>query len=277
VEQLLVYTYTAAAKKPLEVLVFRDVQVSPARDMAPAAAFLPLGVMDYFLVSKPELIVSSPIGVINSLQVEKGEVSIGRGPQNDLVIEDVGASREHGVILRQENYFIFKDLGSLNGTMLNGKPVSQERLKEGDRIQIGKHTLLFLEKRPSLTGEPKDSSLFEETTKLKIEIPPQDLEALKPRKRSLSLKILEGQDVGSVFEVQKDKVLIGRLNSDLVLSDPSVSRQHASIEQRENEFLFLDLKSRNGSFINGKRTESKILSADDSIKIGRTTLKVIIG
>jgi len=276
VEQLLVYTYTAAAQKPLEVLLFRDVQVSPAKDMAPAAAFLPLGVMDYFLVSKPELIVSSPQGVVNSLKVEKGQVSLGRGPQNDLVIEDVGASREHAVILRQENHFILKDLGSLNGTMLNGKPVSQERLKEGDSIQIGKHTVLFLEKRTSLTGEPKDSSLFEETTKLKIEVPSQDLAALTPGKKSLSLKILEGQEVGRVFEVKKDKVLIGRLNSDLVLSDPSVSRQHAAIEQRENEFLFLDLKSRNGSFINGKRTESKVLIEKDSIKIGQTTLKVMI-
>jgi len=127
-----------------------------------------------------------------------------------------------------------------------------------------------------LTGEPKDSSLFEETTKLKIEIPSQDLAALTPGKKSLSLKILEGQDVGKVFEVKKDKVLIGRLNSDLVLSDPSVSRQHAAIEQRENEFLFLDLKSRNGSFINGKRTESKVLIENDSIKIGQTTLKVMI-
>jgi pSer/pThr/pTyr-binding forkhead associated (FHA) protein len=94
--------------------------------------------------------------------------------------------------------------------------------------------------------------------------------------KSLSLKVIEGDQVGKIFEVTKEKIFLGRLNSDVILSDPAVSRQHAAIERHEDEFLFHDLKSRNGSYINGERVESKILVGDDAIKIGRTVLKVFI-
>ncbi len=67
IEQLLVYTYTAASKKPLEVLVYRDVQVSAARDMAPATAFLSLGVVEYFLLPKPEVVTSQKLALVEPL------------------------------------------------------------------------------------------------------------------------------------------------------------------------------------------------------------------
>ena len=206
-------------------------------------------------------------------------MTIGRGPQNDLVVEDGGASREHAVMIRQGNQYILKDLGSLNGTLLNGEPVKVETLKDEDRIKIGNHTILFLEKRAFLTEEANDSNLSEESTRLISDPLRQDPEPATPLVKNLSLEVMEGHDVGKVIEVLegfKDKAILGRSDSDVILPDPAISRQHASIERKGEEFLFQDLKSRNGSYINDEWADSKVLVENDTIKMGKTILKIII-
>ncbi|MBI4026820.1 MAG: FHA domain-containing protein [Verrucomicrobia bacterium] len=71
--------------------------------------------------------------------------SIGRGPSNDLVINDTRASRNHAVIrLQGDKAYYLVDLGSSNGTILNGRRVTiPSGLKSGDEIQIANHRLLF--------------------------------------------------------------------------------------------------------------------------------------
>jgi len=278
-EQLLVYTYTAASKNPIDVLVFQDVQVPPAKDMVPSTEFLSMGVMKYFLVSNPELIISSERGVVKTLKVEKGQITIGRGPQNDLVVEDDKASREHAVMIRQGNKYILKDLDSLNGTLLNGESVKVETLKDEDRIKIGNHTILFLEKCALHTGGPQDSNLSDDSTRLISNPLRQDPGPGTPFVKNLLLEVIEGHDVGKVIEVLegfKDKAILGRSDSDVILPDPAISRQHASIERKGEEFLFQDLKSRNGSYVNEEWADSKVLVENDTIKMGKTTLKIII-
>jgi predicted component of type VI protein secretion system len=65
------------------------------------------------------------------------EFLIGRGADCDLVLPERQVSRHHVKILRRPGYFMLEDLGSKNGTHLNGKPVSDNvRLQDGDEIQI---------------------------------------------------------------------------------------------------------------------------------------------
>ena len=241
IEQLLVYTYTATSKKPIEVLVFQDVQVPPAKDMVPSIEFLPMGAMKYFFVPQPELVVSSEKGVVTTLKFEKGKITLGRGPKNDLVLDDGGASREHAVIAREGNKYILKDLGSLNGTLLNGKPSKVEILKNEDRIKIGNHTVLFLDKRIFLKEDSQDSYLLDESTKLISDHVLQDSGPATPLAKKLSLEVIEGHEVGKVIEILEgftDKATLGRSDSDVNFPDPTISRQHASFERKGEAFFF---------------------------------------
>lgn len=69
---------------------------------------------------------------------------IGRGDSSEIVLDDVTVSRSHAEIKRESNgNFSIKDLGSLNGTYLNGSPISESRLAVGDEIQIGKFRLTY--------------------------------------------------------------------------------------------------------------------------------------
>ncbi len=70
-------------------------------------------------------------------------VTIGRLPECEVVLRDPGASRRHAQIREQAGVYTLTDLGSTNGTTLNGQTVQTRELAEGDRIQIGNTILEF--------------------------------------------------------------------------------------------------------------------------------------
>ena len=70
-------------------------------------------------------------------------VTLGRLSDCDVVLEDPGASRRHAEIRREDGSYVIIDLGSTNGTMVNGQRVSAVALNPGDMIQLGTTTLTF--------------------------------------------------------------------------------------------------------------------------------------
>lgn len=67
----------------------------------------------------------------------------GRHPDADIFLDDVTVSRRHAQFLRDGNHFSVRDLGSLNGTYLNGERIDESALADGDEVQIGKYRLTF--------------------------------------------------------------------------------------------------------------------------------------
>jgi hypothetical protein len=78
-----------------------------------------------------------------STALAKPSVTIGRLPGCDVVVDDAGASRQHARIRRTDSGFVLTDLGSTNGTMVNGDPIQEHVLEHGDRITIGETELEF--------------------------------------------------------------------------------------------------------------------------------------
>jgi pSer/pThr/pTyr-binding forkhead associated (FHA) protein len=70
--------------------------------------------------------------------------SIGRAPSNEIFLDDVTVSRAHAKIESISGEFKFTDLGSLNGSYINGEQRSSHQLRSGDEIQIGKFHMLFI-------------------------------------------------------------------------------------------------------------------------------------
>ena len=70
-------------------------------------------------------------------------VSIGRMPECDVVLGDHNVSRRHAEVRRQDGGFVIVDLGSTNGTKVNGAGVRERRLEDGDEITVGASTLRF--------------------------------------------------------------------------------------------------------------------------------------
>jgi hypothetical protein len=100
----------------------------------------------------------------------------------------------------------------------------------------------------------------------------------KSRKVTVSrLVLIEQGRPETSFPLTKDSSTLGRhRNNDIVISDPKVSSFHARIDRGPDGHLIVDLKSRNGSYVNGKRVETGPLANGDEIRVGtaRLTYKV---
>jgi len=70
-------------------------------------------------------------------------VTFGRAPDNDVVVGDAATSGRHGRIEVRGGAFWISDLGSTNGTLVNGEPVIERQLGHGDLIAIGQNTIRF--------------------------------------------------------------------------------------------------------------------------------------
>jgi len=87
--------------------------------------------------------------VVEERTFDKIPVTIGRRDDNDLVVDNLAISGHHAVIEAEEpNYYVLVDLDSRNGTFLNGRKISRERIFDRDSIAVGKHVLLFRDLRP---------------------------------------------------------------------------------------------------------------------------------
>lgn len=69
--------------------------------------------------------------------------TIGRSVDSDILLDDITVSRQHAIIERQNKAYIMRDLGSLNGTYINGEIINESKLNNGDKLQIGKYVFLF--------------------------------------------------------------------------------------------------------------------------------------
>ncbi|WP_203920471.1 ATP-binding cassette domain-containing protein [Rugosimonospora africana] len=72
-----------------------------------------------------------------------GTITIGRGPSNDIALKELLVSRRHAEVRRSETGYVVVDLGSSNGTYLNGQQVSRAPLQPGDLLSIGRHQFVF--------------------------------------------------------------------------------------------------------------------------------------
>lgn len=87
-----------------------------------------------------------------SFLLEEHTTIIGRGKDCNLVLPDISVSRHHAQVVQDEEGTYIQDLGSQNGTSVNAHPVSNQKLENGDVIQIGKFILVY---RPTTKDAPK--------------------------------------------------------------------------------------------------------------------------
>ena len=91
------------------------------------------------------------------------------------------------------------------------------------------------------------------------------------------LIVIYGDRLGKQYHLGPERKLIGRLGqSDILVDDSSVSREHAMIERRDGRFVLEDLKSTNGTFVNGEFVDVCVLNHGDKIRIGNTVLQLIV-
>jgi len=91
-----------------------------------------------------KLILSLEGSVIREIPLDKERITIGRRPQNDIQIENLAVSGEHACIVTILNDSFLEDLGSTNGTLVNGNPIKKHILQNNDVVEIGKYKMKYV-------------------------------------------------------------------------------------------------------------------------------------
>lgn len=128
--------------------------------------------------------------VVKEMGVEKSEFTVGRKPDNDLVIDNPAVSGRHCRIFREGSDYFVEDLKSTNGTFLRDRRVAREVLHHKDTLSIAKHTVEFFNDEEILTpaAEGKSTPVSSDATVIMSAPPP----LVKASERVGYLRILAG-------------------------------------------------------------------------------------
>lgn len=188
------------------------------------------------------------------ISFSQGSYTIGRVEGSDIILPSSSVSRTHARVSISNGKCYIDDLGSANGVIVNGVPVkTRQELQNGAKVRIGEYTL-YLEYKEKLTGE-------QDVLRTQIVASTQN-----------GYKIVRVGDkfAGEEFSLSESINSIGRTEDNyILLSDPSISRNHANIHNVGMSSRLIDLGSSNGTFVNGKRVKSEILlQSGDEVRFG---------
>ena len=173
-------------------------------------------------------------------------LTVGRSPQNDIVIDDKNVSSNHARFKIINNEIILEDVGSTNGTYVNGEKITAQKVTANNTITFSKHHTF-------------DWKQLEELVKADTPV--------------------KGGGAGRVHtkikEKEKEVINIGRSNdNDLVINNIKVSRMHAKLEKYLGEWYVEDLGSSNGTFLNGEKINRVRITSKDVLTIGGIPLNI---
>jgi ABC-type multidrug transport system ATPase subunit len=225
---------------------------------------------------------------LQHIQITKDITRLGREPGLDVVIASTAAnvSRRHAEIRLQDGVYILVDLGSFNGSFLNGRRIAGgEILHDGDVIQLGPGGPSLRFRAPTHAdavrtahlghsgglpqsgrlAQPKNQTIFASKESGALQATLRGGEANPNEPRVFLQRALD-----------RPQLTIGRGDEcDIRLDGLLISNNHARISQTSGGLVIEDLNSTNGTYVNGQRiTGRRHLPAEDVVQIGPFLLRV---
>jgi len=189
--------------------------------------------------------------VQQEITISKSRLTIGRRPSNDIVIDHLTVSGQHAAIDTSSNGSFVLDLGSTNGTMVNGQPVKKHLLQDDDVIDIGKYKLRY-------QVEQSGKQAF---------VPPagQSQSALADKLRA-KIKVMTGGNAGKELNLVKAVTTIG-----------SPGTQVIAITQQGKDFVIAQVEGSTAATVNTISIKDKphTLKHADMIEMSGTKMAVI--
>jgi pSer/pThr/pTyr-binding forkhead associated (FHA) protein len=217
---------------------------------------------------------------LGAFSLSGGELTIGRTPGNDIVIDNVGVSRRHAVIRVQGGKAFLEDLGSANGTFVRGQKIERYNLQDGDEIAIVKHRLVYripkdteAPSRVEPMPDPGQRTMYIDTTTIaqavgSRQVPRSEGAAATTLRPRLLLPDLKK------FALDADEVTLGSGSGcQIQLSGMFVGRVHAKIVRtKEGQLKIQHLGGLAGTRVNGEKISEHILKHGDEIEIAKQKL-----
>ena len=209
-----------------------------------------------------KLIMSLDGSIIREIPLDKERVTIGRKPTNDVQIENLAVSGEHARVVTILNDSFLEDLGSTNGTLVNGAPVKKHILQGNDLIEIGKYKLKFIAEGPAPQAAAPAAEDMEKTMVLRPgasmarpAIPPA-APAAQPAAAAAqtvaAIQVISGPGAGKELEITKNLTTLGK---------PGV--QVAVITKRPQGYFIAHVEGAKFPIVNGATLDAQARQLND--------------
>src|SRR6266545_3375604 len=177
---------------------------------------------------------------------------IGRERGCQLVVDDPLVSRRHAEVVFAEDGWLLRDLGSRNGTFVEGQRSAYVAVTDGGEVRLGNAEqgpivrFAFVHRDPAeMTQDGADSSGALAVPAVSVRMPTAEHEAA-------------------------ERIRIGRgAGNDIALTDLKASRNHAEVRRTGEVHEVVDLGSRNGTFLNGRQVRRSVINPGDRVSVGR--------
>ena len=222
----------------------------------------------------PKLLLKFHAAVIKEIPIEKTPVTIGRKPDNDIVIDNMAVSGHHAKINLQGSAYVIEDLQSTNGTFLNEKKILNSGLKHNDQIVIGQHSLIFInpEAQPAAEEHKPDIPKTIDTESTVVISPQKASENAKfPEKKELTgtLRVIEGKSEQPEYQLTGLLTYIGKAETAAIkikgLFAPDIA---ALISRRPAGYLITAVKDGYPKLNNMPLSGQVELKDSDLIEVG---------
>jgi pSer/pThr/pTyr-binding forkhead associated (FHA) protein len=246
------------------------------------------------------------------LALKRAIITIGRDEDNDIWLDDDMASRHHAELAWDQGQVYLTDAESLNGVLLNGKRVRGTALVEAnDLFEVGSHHFVFIRAEQKEAVADQHDPLANHTWRSAVDALGEQSELLpavqetgmlalggtqgrlmnsdlqetanidhlpaQVLERGGALTIRDGEMMGKAFLLDRAVVTVGRgFESDIILSDASLSRVHVQFLLQMDGDYIQDLGSRSGTWVNDEVLRSpRRLQYGDIVRVGNIHLEYI--
>lgn len=213
----------------------------------------------------PQLTITAETGETSSLSLSRELVTIGRRRDNSLCLPHLSVSGHHAQIFDDAGLLTLEDLGSTNGTRVNGRPIQHHTLLHSDEITIGKYLIHYSE---TYTSTPPPARELDNVTSLTPMQPIIDPALEQIISEVAALRVASGNKTGSFLPLEKPLTTVGKAGGDV-----------GAFAKKPGGYYFVSMSSSTRSMkLNGKDINSQVeikLAGGDFIEIGGEYLEFV--
>lgn len=203
--------------------------------------------------------------VLKFYPIHHGSIVIGSDPSCDIHIDSLAVEPQHAQIETEQQTSRLKALSQENGTFINKEKIDTHQLKNGDTVQIGKHTLTYTFEE--LPEEAMLQAINDEESSQQLvfdqPIPEEPIEIGAAKKQDGWLQIMSGQNLGKTLSLHRSMTNLGK---------PGLAT--AVIAHRDTGYFISQLEGKLPLQINSQPTDQPTrLNPDDIIQIGNVKMQ----
>jgi pSer/pThr/pTyr-binding forkhead associated (FHA) protein len=229
--------------------------------------------------------------LLDTHEFNKNQVTIGRAPDCDVVIDNLGVSRVHAQIEENGGVFVLRDLKSNNGTFVRGERIQKYNLNNGDEFFLGKHSITFICDEQEEWEE--DSSSHTEVLNKKQEIAERDIQGMtmsidaqdlaliqikKQATLAAYLSVTGASGVRQQIPITKTAIFFGSdPKCDYHIEGWFVNKRHALLLREDTGFRLIHLGNKRPPKVNGVEIDDHKLKHGDVLEIEGIRMTFNIG